>query len=121
MPYLDARVYDAGLNALDTEATHIHLTSAEAATFAAVGSTTLGNSTISIGAPGARTGGGRKVTVAAISAGSVTANGSAGFYAIIDNTNSRLLAAAPLSAAQTVTSGNTFSLPAFDIGIPGPV
>lgn len=121
MPYLNDRVYDAGLQVLDTEATHLHITSAEASTFAAVGTTTLGNSALDVGAPAARGGGGRQVTISAISAGSVTANGSAGYYAIVDTTNSRLLVAAPLSSAQTVTSGNTFSLPPFTVGIPGPV
>jgi len=120
MPYLDNRVYDNGLSALNSEATHLHITSAEAATFEAVGPASLGAAAISVGAPGARAGGGRKVTVGAVNNGAVSGSGSAEFYAIVDQTNSRLLAAAPLLAGQTVTAGNTFSLAAFDIGIPGP-
>ena len=119
MPYMNDRVYDNGLTVLDTEATAIHICSAEPTTFASLNS--LGNAAISIGAPAARGGGGRKVTVAAVSGGAITGNGSAVAYAIVDATNSRLLVAAPLSASQTVTSGNTFSLAAFDVGIPAPV
>jgi hypothetical protein len=35
--------------------------------------------------------------------------------------NSRLLATGSLTASQAVTSGNTFTLTSFDIGIPDPV
>ena len=119
MPYMNDRVYDAGLNVLDTEATHIHICSAEPTVFGTLNS--LGSATVSIPAPSARGGGGRQVVVPAISGGSVTGSGSAVAYAIVDTTNSRLLVAAPLSASQTVTSGNTFSLASFNIGIPAPV
>lgn len=119
MPYMNDRVYDAGLNVLDTEATHIHICSAEPTVFATLNS--LGSATVSIPAPSARSGGGRKVTVPAISGGTVSGSGTATSYAIVDTTNSRLLVAAPLSASQAVTSGNTFSLASFDIGVPAPV
>lgn len=36
MPYLNHRVYDFGLNVLDTEATHLHVCTSEPASFAAV-------------------------------------------------------------------------------------
>ncbi len=122
MATLGDRVFDAGLSALDTEANKITVTSQEATTFAQANATyALGNSTsLSIAAPSDRTGGGRKVTVAAISDGSITATGTATHYAIIDTTNSRLLATAALTASQSVTSGNTFTLATFDIGIPDP-
>ena len=122
MATLGDRVFDAGLSALDTEANKILVTSQEAGTFTEANATyALGNSTsLSIAAPADRTGGGRKVTVAAISDGSITATGTATHYAIIDTTNSRLLATAALTASQAVTSGNTFTLATFDIGIPDP-
>ena len=65
MATLNDRVFDNGLTVLDTEANAIHITSAEATTYAAATSTlTLGNSTsLSIGAPQDRTGGGREVVV----------------------------------------------------------
>jgi hypothetical protein len=122
MATLGDRVFDAGLSALDTEANKILVTSQEAGTFTEANATyALGNSTsLSIAAPSDRTGGGRKVTVTAISDGAITATGTATHYAIVDTTNSRLLATAALTASQAVTSGNTFTLATFDIGIPDP-
>lgn len=122
MAFLNDRVFDNGLTILDTEANAIHVTSQEATDYTEATSTyTLGNSTsLSIGAPADRTGGGRKVTVAAISDGSITGTGSVTHYAIVDTVNSRLLATAALTASQQVTNGNTFTLATFDIGIPDP-
>ena len=122
MAFLDNRVFDNGLTTLDTEANVVHVTSAEATTYTAATSTlSLGNSTsLSIAAPSDRSGGGRKVTVSAISDGSITGTGTVTHYALVDTNNSRLLATAALTASQSVTSGNTFSLASFDIGIPDP-
>ena len=116
------RVFDNGLTVLDTEANRIDITSQEATTFTGATVTyTLGNkTTLSIGAPADRTGGGRDVTVAAITDGSVSATGTATHWAIVDTVNSRLLATGALSASQGVTSGNTFTLASFKIGIPDP-
>lgn len=122
MATLNDRVFDNGLTVLDTEANAIHVTSQEATSYAEATSTyTLGNSTsLSIGAPQDRTGGGREVVVAAITDGSVTATGTVTHYAIVDTVNSRLLATGSLSASQAVTSGNTFTLSSVTIGIPDP-
>lgn len=116
------RVLDNGLTVLDTEANRVDVTSQEATTYAEATSTyTLGNSTsISISAPADRTGGGRKVTLSAIAGGSVTGTGTATHYAIVDTANSRMLVTGSLSASQSVTTGNTFSLDALDVGIPDP-
>ena len=107
---------------LDTEANRVDVTSQEATSYAEATSTyTLGNATsISISAPADRTGGGRKVTLSAIAGGSVTGTGTATHYAIVDTANSRLLVTGSLSASQSVTTGNTFSLDALDVGIPDP-
>jgi hypothetical protein len=123
MPFLNDRVYDNGLTVLDTEANAIHITSQEATSYTEATSTyTLGNSTsLSIGAPQNRSGGGREVVAAAISDGSVTGTGTATHYAIVDTVNSRLLATAALTSSQAVTSGNTFTLTSVTIGIPAPV
>ena len=122
MATLDNRVFDNGLTILDTEANKVLVTSQEAGTYTEANSTyALGNSTsLSIGAPADRSGGGRKVAVAAITDGSVTATGTATHYALVDTNNSRLLATGALTASQAVTSGNTFTLATFDIGIPDP-
>ena len=122
MPTLDNRVFDNGLTVLDTEANKLLITSQEASTFAEANSTyALGNTTtLSIAAPSNRTGGGREVVAAAISDGSVTGNGTATHYAVVDTVNSRLLATGSLTTSQVVASGNTFSLGSFTIGIPDP-
>ncbi len=122
MATLNDRVLDSGLSVLDTEANKIVVTSQEATTYTEANATyALGNSTsLSIGAPADRSGGGREVTVAAITDGSITGTGTATHYAIVDTTNSRLLATSTLSASQSVTSGNTFTLASFTIGIPDP-
>ena len=116
------RVFDNGLTILDTEANKITVTSQESTTYASANSThALGASTsLSINAPADRSGGGRKVTVAAISDGAVSATGTATHYALIDTSNSRLLVTGALTASQAVTNGNTFTLASFDIGIPDP-
>lgn len=122
MSYLNDRVLDNGLTVLDTEANRLDICSAEPTTYAQATSTyTLGNKTsLSVGAPGDRSPSGRKVTVAAITDGTVTGTNTATHWAITDTGNSRLLAAGALSASQAVTSGNTFTLAAFDVGIPDP-
>lgn len=122
MASLADRVFDNGLTVLDTEANRIDITSQEATTYAEATSTyTLGNSTsLSVSAPADRTGGGRQVTVAAISDGSVTGDGTATHYSIVDTVNSRLLATGSLSASQVVSNGNTFTLGSFTVGIPDP-
>lgn len=122
MATLDNRVFDNGLTILDTEANKVLVTSQEAGTYTEANSTyALGNSTsLSIGAPADRSGGGRKVAVASITDGSVTGTGTATHYALVDTNNSRLLATGALTASQAVTSGNTFTLATFDIGIPDP-
>jgi len=122
MAYLNDRVFDEGLSVLDLEANAVHVTSAEATDYTEATSTyTLGLSTsLSIAAPSDRTGGGRKVAVSAISDGDITGTGTVTHYALVDTVNSRLLATAALTASQSVTNGNTFTLATFDIGIPDP-
>jgi len=122
MATLDNRVLDNGLTVLDTEANKILITSQAATTYTEANATyALGNSTsLSIGAPADRSGGGREVVVAAITDGSVTGTGTATHYAIVDTGNTRLLATSTLTASQAVTSGNTFTLSSVAIGIPDP-
>jgi hypothetical protein len=122
MAYLNDRVLDNGLTVLDTEANRLDICSQEPASYAEATSTyTLGNKTsLSVGSPGDASPNGRKVTVAAITDGTVTGTDDATHWAITDTVNSRLLAAGSLSAGQLVTSGNTFTLAAFDVRIPDP-
>lgn len=127
MPFLNDRVLDNGLTVLDTEANRLDVCHTEPTTYAQATATySVGNkTTLAIGAPAARVPSGRKVTIAAFTDGVITATSTsaaddAQFWAITDTVNSRLLAAGPLAEAQLVTTGNTFSLQAFDIGNPGP-
>lgn len=115
-------VLDAALEKLDTEADRIDITSQEATTYTEATSTySLGNSTsLAFGAPQNGNSSGRKVTSAAITNASVTATGNATHFAIVDVSNTRLLATGSLGTAQSVTSGNVFNLPAFDITINDP-
>lgn len=128
MPFLADRCLDLGLSILNIDADRLDITHTEATTFTQATVTwTVGNKTaLVVGAPAARTPDGRRVTIATFNDGSFTATATgpsddAQFWAITDTVNSRLLAAGNLVAAQMQTIGNTFSLAAFDIGIPGAV
>ncbi|NTU67956.1 MAG: hypothetical protein HGB02_03640 [Chlorobiaceae bacterium] len=120
--YFNDRVLDYGVNELFANGNRLTICSQLPATFADANATyALGSKAApTISAPGARTGGGRKVTVSAITDGSVSGTGTVSHYAILDTVNSRLLAAAPLTDTQAVTTGNTFTLTTFDMGIPSP-
>jgi hypothetical protein len=122
MAFLADYILDLALAELDTATTTLYITSQEATTYAEASSTyALGNKTsLSIGAPGDRGGGGRKVTVASFTDGSVTGTATATHWAITKS-GTTLMATGSLSSGQAVTSGNTFTLAAFDIGIPDAV
>lgn len=122
MASLNDRILDFGLSVLDTEANAVYITSAEATTYTQATSTyALGNATsITVGAPQDRTGGGREVVVSAVTGGTVTTSGTATHYAIVDTVNSRLLATNTLNNPQAVVAGNSFSLAAISVGIPDP-
>jgi hypothetical protein len=120
MPFINDRVFDNGLTVLDTEMNRLDICTQEPATYTeAISTYSRGNRTaLSVGAPADRTPSGRRVTVAAITAASVTGSGTVTHWGGTDTTNSRLLASGALAASQAVVSGNTFDLAAFDIGIP---
>lgn len=121
MASLANAVFDNGLSTLTSNGTRIDICSTEPTTYAEATSTyTLGNDTITIGSPADRAEGGREVTVPAVSNASITATGTAAFYAITNGTDT-LYATGDLNSPQAVTSGNTFSLGSFTIGIPDPV
>lgn len=69
----------------------------------------------------AASGGGRKRTIAAITDGVVDASGTAGWWAIVKTTGSVLLATGALASPHAVTLGDTFTLEAFDVGVPDAV
>ena len=122
MAFLADYILDLALAELDTATTTLYICSQEPTTYAGASSTyALGNKTsLSIGAPADRTPNGRKVTVASFTDGSVTGTGTATHWAITKS-GTTLMATGSLSSSQSVTNGNTFSLAAFDIGIPDAV
>ena len=123
MAYADDYLYNALLTILDTEATRLDICDTEPTTFTEATETyTLGfKAGITVSPPIAHDPTGMEVTVSAITDGEVTADGTAGFYAISDTVNSRLLVARALSSTQAVADGNVFSTPAFKIYIPAPI
>lgn len=117
MAFINDLVFDNGLSYADTNGTRLDITSQEATTYAEATSTfTLGNDTVNTGAPEDGAVDGRRVQVPAITAGSVTATGTATHWALTDGA-SVLIATGALSASQAVTSGNTFSLDAISVTV----
>ena len=123
MAYVNDRLLDAALTILTSEVNRLDITSSEATTYTEATSTyTLGNKTSpTVGSPADATPDGRKVTVSAITDGTVTTNGTAAYWALSDTGNSRLLATGPLSSSQAVTTSNPFTLTAFSVRIPDAV
>lgn len=127
MAALHNDVFDNGLdvlNSVDGYTENLHILSADPGIDFAVitaGTTVLGvKATPTISHPGDRTGGGREVTISAITDGSVTATDTATHFALTDDSASKILASGALDASQVVTSGNIFTLTEFAIGIPDP-
>lgn len=119
MAYLHDNVLDAAVGYIDSNATHLYICEEEPASYAEATSTyKLGvYFTVDIGAPEDGDVSGRKVRISAISSGSITSSGSAGYWALTNGSDT-LIAAHSLSNPQNVTSGNDFTLTAFDIEIP---
>jgi len=120
--YLTDNALDGGLDYLTTNGNRLDICSQEPATYTEATSTyTLGNKTsASVGAAQAGDVSGRKVVVAAVTDGSVSGTGTASHWALSYVTGTELLAANSLASSQAVTSGNTWTLPAFDIEFPDP-
>lgn len=125
MTFWSDRLYDLGLNVLDTEATHLELCSTEPTTYTQATSTlNLGTKNFGAGAafgsPAAGSPNGRQVTLNAVTDGTSGTTGNAGFWAVTDRTNSRLLAAGPLSSSRSLTSGTPWTSAATVFRIPAP-
>jgi len=120
MAYLNSNAHDNGLTWLDTNLTRIDVCSQEPTTYTEATSTyTLGTSTVNTGAPQAGSPDGRKVAVPAIAGASITGSGTASHWAGSDGA-AVLCATSNLSAAQALTSGNTFGLAAIDLAFRDP-
>jgi hypothetical protein len=124
MAYLHTDVYDDGLNQITTLTETLYLLNADPElTWATVVSAAIGHRVApSISIPVDRvSGGGREVIVAAITDGTVSATGTATHWAVTDDSATKVLASGLLDNSQLLTDGNTFTLNAISIGIPGPV
>lgn len=120
-PYLSDTLLDLPLQELEDNGGRLDLCSQEPATYTEATSTyTLGNKTgLTYTGPADRSPNGRKTTVDAItSGGNVTGTGTASHWGISYVTGTELYAAGSLASSQAVTSGNTFTLTAFDMGLP---
>lgn len=119
MAFLNDDVLDAALNEISSNVTELHICSSQPADYGEVSGVSLGTtSTPGFTGPTDGDASGRKVTVDAVTDGSVTDDGTASHFALVDG--SRLLAAGPLSETQVVSNGNSFTLTEFDIEIADP-
>jgi len=110
-------VFDTALQVLTTNADRIDVCSQEPTTYAEATSTyTLGNDAVTTGSPAAGDTDGRKVVVAAITAGSVTGSATVTHWALTNGTDT-LYATGTVTPNEAVTSGETFSLDAITITI----
>jgi len=121
MAFINDSALDAALNDIN-DGDRVDICSSEPSNYTEATSTnTLGNKTsVSVGSPAAGDTSGRKVTIPAITDGSVTADGTASHWALSDVTGTELKAAQDLTSTQAVTNGNDFSLGALDIEFPDP-
>lgn len=123
MPFLSDNAHDALLNAIQDNVETLYICSTAPTTYTEASSTyALGNkSSPTVGEPTNGDTSGRKIVVSAISDGSVTADGTAAYWALCkDSATSELLVAGDLASSQGVSNGNTFTLTAFDIENPDP-
>lgn len=114
-------VLDGALNIVKNLTENLYICSAQPTTFAEASSTyKLGTkATPSFTGPADHTSG-RKVTVDAITDGTVSGTNTATWFALTDDSASKLLVAQELNASQAVTSGNVFTLTACIIALPDP-
>lgn len=107
------------LSAGKVSGTDMHICSTDpGVTYATVTANTLGTATDTMTGPAASTqaASGVEILFPQISAGTVTNDGDATHWAIT-NGSSQIIASGALSASQTVTSGNTFSLDQVSVAI----
>lgn len=121
--YINDYYLDLALNAIDSGVNALVICSAMPTTYTEANTTyKLGTkATPTVSAAQDASPNGRKVVVSAITDGTVSANGTATHFALLDTVNSRLVVAQALSASQVVTSGNAFTLGAIDVRIPDAV
>ena len=119
--FINDLVFDTGLQLLTSSGQRVFICSAQPFTYPEAGTYKLGDAPATVNAPSDGTTG-RRVLVDAISNGSVTGAGTqtAEYFALVDDTNERLLTSQAISNPQSVSNGNTFSLTQWETRIPDP-
>lgn len=110
---------DAALNYIKNNTENLYICSAEPTTFLEASSTyKLGvKASPAFVGPAAGDVSGRKITVSAVTDGVVSADGSAAYLALTDDSLSELLYVKLLDVARTISGETVFTVTAFDIGI----
>ena len=124
MAYINDDVLDAACDYIGDNTENLYITDDTAApdTFTKASDTYKCGVKASPGFTGPANGdvSGRKITCDAISDGTISSTATAKYFALTDDSDSMLLLYEELDSTQSVTSGNTFSLTAFDIEFPDP-
>lgn len=121
--FIGDRIFDEGLNSFNAECDLLTLVTTVPTNYTEARTTyqiaTKSAPTISTATD--KSGGGREVTVSAITSGGiVNANGTASHWTLLDTANSRLLAYGELDSLLILTTAYSFTLTEFTIGIPDP-
>lgn len=117
MVFISDEVFDAGLDYADTNGDSLTITSTDpGGVYATVTANALAVEVVNTGATTDGVVDGRRVVVPAITAGSITATGTASHWALTDGT-AVVIASGALTATQAVTSGNSFTLDAISVTI----
>ena len=119
--YLNSIVYDHGLIYLINNCNRLCVLSAEPADYADVAVRLLGNKDAPVIAGPLASGNGRKVTVLAITDGTVVATGSITYYALVNDNLEMILTYGQVLFPKAVVDGNAFTFPPLDIIMPGVV
>lgn len=116
---LSDTVLDGALNIIKNNGDLLHICSSAPANYAGIAAVQLGTkASPGYTGPADHTSG-RKITISAISDGTVSATGTASHVAI-SNGSDALYVVQALDSTQSVTDGNTFTLTEFIISIPDP-
>lgn len=119
--FLTDNAMDALLNYIKNNTETLYICNAQPTTYADIATYAIGSkASPSFTGPANGDSSGRKLTIDAITDGSVSATDTATHYALADDTGTELLWSQALSGSQAVTDGNTFTLPAIDLENPDP-
>lgn len=123
--YLNPEVYDQGLDWIVTNGDTLHIVDSSLGgvpvTVSEVMTNTLGNKTgLTVTGPVDGDVSGRKVTIPAVVDGTATANGTGGYWALLNAAEDTLLVAQDLSVTKSINSGDSWTNPAMDVEKPVP-